>query len=74
MRPKSELLAWLCGDICPVCQQPKGQYLWTCAECFTQHRDGPEERALSEVCDDHMRKADAFLALPRRPMQKPETD
>jgi hypothetical protein len=74
MRPKSELLAFLCGDICPVCQQPKGKYLWTCADCYRPLADSPEERAVSAVCDDHMKKADVFLALASRRQQKPESD
>jgi hypothetical protein len=72
MKRKAELLAWLCGDICPICQQPKGKYVWTCKDCYKPRVGCAEERALSRLCDDHMRAAEAFLAMVQG--QKPETD
>ena len=70
---KAELLEYLCGDICPSCKRPKTKYLWTCADCYRPHGESPEHKALSDVCDDHMRKADTFITMVRA-FQKPESD
>lgn len=74
MKRKAELLDWLCGEICPVCQRPKGRFVWTCSECYKPTVGCAAERTLSALCDSHMRSAEVFLAMVSQTRQKPETD
>lgn len=71
MADKAKLLRILSGTVCSVCGQPKAEYNWTCSDCYRPYQEHPVHRRLSDVCDDHMRAADAFLELAAVRPQKP---
>lgn len=66
---KTRLLNLLNGLDCPICGHPKERQQWTCTPCYRPLRETREHQALSDLCDQHLLAADAFLKLAKAAYQ-----